>query len=155
DEAVALHDQAAALRDRGEPGRAEALCRQALQLLTEADGPDHPDVANVLNTLCLILLDLARYPEAEEAARRAAGVMQAYDQDGVIARIRVHALNTLGTVLRVQGRYAEAEPLFRAALAHGEGKLGPEDPDVLLTLNNLGVLGKYAGHFGEAEQAYR
>lgn len=41
----------------------------------------------------------------------------------------------------VQGKYAEAEPLYRRALAIQEKTLGPEHPKVAASLNNLaGVL---------------
>ncbi len=39
-----------------------------------------------------------------------------------------------------QGRYAEAEPLYRRALAIREQALGPEHPDVATSLNNLAAL---------------
>jgi CHAT domain-containing protein len=41
-----------------------------------------------------------------------------------------------------QGRYADAEPLYKRSLAIREKALGPDHPDVALTLNNLaGVYG--------------
>ena len=39
-----------------------------------------------------------------------------------------------------QGRYAEAEPLYKRALAISEKALGPEHPDVASSLNNLAML---------------
>src|SRR5262245_52754287 len=57
--ACRLHDRALACRAQGRPQKAEPLCRQALHLLEETVGPDHPDVANVLNTLGSIHLDQA------------------------------------------------------------------------------------------------
>jgi CHAT domain-containing protein len=46
-------------------------------------------------------------------------------------------LNNLADFYQAQGRYAEAEPLFKRSLAISEKALGPEHPDVALTLNNL------------------
>ena len=41
---------------------------------------------------------------------------------------------------RTQGEYAEAEPLYRRALAIREKALGPEHPDTAHGLNNLAEL---------------
>ena len=49
-------------------------------------------------------------------------------------------LNNLGQVSKVQGRYAEAEPLIRRSLAIREKVLGPDHPDVARSLNNLADL---------------
>ncbi|MBV8269757.1 MAG: tetratricopeptide repeat protein [Planctomycetaceae bacterium] len=40
----------------------------------------------------------------------------------------VYTLNNLAGLLRTQGRYEEAEPLYRRALAIYETTLGPEHP---------------------------
>ena len=50
-----------------------------------------------------------------------------------------------------QGRYAEAEPLFKRSLAIWEKALGPEHPDVATSLSNLGVLIGMQGRYADAE----
>ena len=52
------------------------VCAEALRLLEEAVGPDHPDVANVLNTFAAIHLDLDQYATAEALCRRSVGIME-------------------------------------------------------------------------------
>ena len=42
--------------------------------------------------------------------------------------------------LENQGKYDDAEPLYKRALAIREDTLGPRHPDVASSLNNLGVL---------------
>ena len=49
-------------------------------------------------------------------------------------------LNHLAEQYRLQGRYAEAEPLYKRALSIREKALGPEHPQVATTLNNLAAL---------------
>ena len=44
------------------------------------------------------------------------------------------SLNNLGLVYDAQGRYAEAEPLYKRSLAIWEKALGPEHPDVAMSL---------------------
>ena len=50
------------------------------------------------------------------------------------------SLNNLGELYRVQGRYAEAEPLYKRALAIVEKALGPEHPHVATGLYELATL---------------
>ena len=53
---------------------------------------------------------------------------------------------------REQGRFAEAEPLYRRALAAQERALGPDHPDVGTSLNELAGLYQALGRTAEAEQ---
>ena len=50
-----------------------------------------------------------------------------------------------------QGRYAEAEPLSKRALAISENTFGPEHPEVAFHLSNLAVLYWSQGRYAEAE----
>jgi len=57
--------------------------------------------------------------------------------------------------LRKLARYSEAEPLYRGALTVGEKSLGPDHPNVVLTLNNLAALLSNTNRIAEAEPLYR
>jgi len=50
-----------------------------------------------------------------------------------------------------QGKYADAEPLYKRSLAIREKALGPEHPDVAASLNNLAELYRAQGKYAEAE----
>ncbi len=50
------------------------------------------------------------------------------------------SLNNLALLYQAQGHYAEAEPLYQRSLAIKEKALGPEQPDVAMSLNNLAEL---------------
>jgi tetratricopeptide (TPR) repeat protein len=65
------------------------------------------------------------------------------------------ALNNLAQVLRLQRRYAEAEPLYRQALDIWKERLGPVHADVALGMVNLAGLYYDAGRYKAAERAYR
>ncbi len=60
------------------------------------------------------------------------------------------ALNNLAELYRAQGRYAEAEPLFKRALAIVEKSLGPEHPHVAKALQNYAALLRETGRGAEA-----
>ena len=61
----------------------------------------------------------------------------------------------LGYVYQTQGRYADAEPMYRRSLAIYEKVLGRDHPDVADSLNNLAVLYRAQGRYADAEPLYR
>ena len=64
-------------------------------------------------------------------------------------------LNNLAELLRATNRLAEAEPLYRRALAIDERSYGPDHPNVATDLNNLAVLLQATNRLAEAEPLYR
>jgi tetratricopeptide (TPR) repeat protein len=64
-------------------------------------------------------------------------------------------LNQIGTYLYYRAQYAEAEPLFKRAIAIGEKTLGPEHPDLAIWLNNLALLYSNQGKYAEAEPLFK
>jgi len=59
-------------------------------------------------------------------------------------------VNNLALLYQAQGRYAEAEPLYKRSLAIMEKALGPQHPDVAQSLNNLaGLYNAQARESGE------
>jgi tetratricopeptide (TPR) repeat protein len=65
------------------------------------------------------------------------------------------SLNNLAGLYRAQGRYDEAEPLYRQALELSRELLGERHPDVATSLNNLAYLYQSQGRYDEAEPLYR
>jgi tetratricopeptide (TPR) repeat protein len=70
-------------------------------------------------------------------------------------------LETAATVLdhialyhSARAAYADAEPLYKRAIAIDEKVLGPEHPDVAPSLNNLALLYRDTGRYPEAEPLY-
>ena len=59
-------------------------------------------------------------------------------------------LAQLAVVYKYEGRYAEAEPLYKRSLAIHEKALGPNHPDVATDLNNLASFYNRQKRFGEA-----
>ena len=54
-----------------------------------------------------------------------------------------------------QGKYAEAEPLYRKALAIRLKTLGEDHPDTAVSYNNLASNLNAQGKYAEAEPLYR
>ncbi|MEM9667087.1 MAG: tetratricopeptide repeat protein, partial [Bacteroidota bacterium] len=65
------------------------------------------------------------------------------------------SLNNLAHLYQSQGRYAEAEPLYKQALAVREQVLGEEHPSTATSLNNLAHLYQSQGRYAEAESLYK
>ena len=61
------------------------------------------------------------------------------------------SVNNLAALYQRQGRYSEAEPLYKRALEARERVLGPEHPDTLVSVNNLAALYQAQGRYSEAE----
>src|SRR5713101_1248386 len=65
-----------ALREDGQLTEAATLAQHALLYFERASGPDHPDVANLLNNLAGICADQGDYTEAARLAHRAVAIME-------------------------------------------------------------------------------
>ncbi len=67
----------------------------------------------------------------------------------------VQALNLQVVQLYNQGKYAEAFAVAKRALSLAEAALGPQHPDTLSSINDLGILYQAQGRYGEAEPLYK
>src|ERR1044071_3012355 len=152
DRACRWHDEATACRDQGIYRQAQRLGEKALALLERELGPDHPDVANVLNHLGRVQSDLGNYSGAAQLHQRAVGIMEKLEEAGDLTRLRVQSLNDLGSLFRIQGRYPEAEAVLRRAL--GVAQKAKDRLEMASVLNNLAVVYKYENRFGEAKRLY-
>ena len=81
--------------------------------------------------------------------------LPASDDDPITALNLATSLNNLAALYDDQGRYSEAEPYYKRALAIWEKALGPEHPQVAQTLNNLAALYYTKGQYVEAEPLFK
>jgi tetratricopeptide (TPR) repeat protein len=65
------------------------------------------------------------------------------------------SLNNLAVLYQDQGKYADAEPLYKEALARCQKALGLEHPDKFAFMNNLASLYQYQGKYADAEPLYK
>jgi CHAT domain-containing protein/Tfp pilus assembly protein PilF len=152
-EANSLTQQAVALYQRGHYADAEPLYKRSLAILEKALGPDHSDVATILNNLAELYRNQGRYADAEPLSMRSLAIREkALGPDHPDVAV---SLNNLAGLYHNQGRYADAEPLLERALAILEKARGPDHPDVATTLNNLAGLYQAQGHYAEAEPLYK
>ena len=90
-----------------------------------------------------------QYAEAQK--QFAAALREAEEFGEQDLRVGV-SFNSLAMLYNAQGKYGEAEPLFRRALAIAEKALGLEHPNVAASLNNLAGLYQAQGKYAEASR---
>ncbi len=114
--------------------------REALQWVNAAFVGDPYDVRDwpTLDPLAPHALAVARNADAAEVAEPTGRLF-----------------NQLGALLHAKADYAEAEPLFRRALAIDEKSYGLDHPNVAIDLNNFALLLKATNRLAEAEPLYR
>ena len=66
----------------------------------------------------------------------------------------ITSMNNLASLFQYQGKYAEAEPVYKEALSVCQKMLGEEHPDTLTSMNNLALLFQYQGRYTEAGPLY-
>ena len=94
----------------------------------------------------------AQYAEAEKQFLAA---LQEAEKFGPKDSRLATSLNNLALLYDAQGQYAQAEPLYRRALAIWEQALVPEHPSVAISLNNLALLYRAQRKYTEAELLFR
>ena len=65
------------------------------------------------------------------------------------------SLNNLANLYQAQGRYADAETLYKQSLAIGEKVFGPDHPDVARSLNNLAAVYHDQSRYADAEPLFK
>lgn len=144
--ALALENVARLEQERGYPERALPLGREALAMLLETGGTEHPEVARARLNLSTHLYALKLYDEAEKEQTEALRVWEA--RDGRRSRHVATCLNNLGRLCEERGEVRRGVDLHREAVSIRRELLGAH-PDTAFSLVNLGVALLSAGAFAE------
>ncbi len=98
--------------------------------------------------------DVRNWPRLEPLAPHARAVAEYGDAAG-IAEPTARLMNQIGLLLKTKALHAEAEPLYRKAIAIGESGSGPDHPVVAIRLGNLAALLQATARLTEAEPLIR
>jgi tetratricopeptide (TPR) repeat protein len=143
------------LERRGEYTAARVLLEQSLALVKKARGPDHIEVAWVLNALGYLLQEQGELAAARRSHKCALAINEAQlkPRDADIGM----TLNNLGRVLYLQRNLSGARRYLERALtiSKAAAKLGPDHPEVASILNNLGLVLHCEGELAEARRAHQ
>jgi serine/threonine-protein kinase len=133
----------------GTPFVAEPHLQRALQIREQLLGRDHLLVADVLDVLADLKVEL-NSPSAEGYARRALEIRRRRlgESDPRLAA----SMDTLANIFRKDGRYDEAEPLATKALDMRRRAPGDHLDELAASYNLLGLLRFGQGYYDEAER---
>jgi tetratricopeptide (TPR) repeat protein len=131
---------------------AHAYFQDALRCVDRLHGRRHRDAAYLLVRTAEVEHFRRCHPAALKAAREAVALAEMVlpSDDPALADF----YNTLGFVLKMQGRFQEAEPHYQRALRLCEERCPPGSELETTCLNNLGALLEAQGDFGGALRHY-
>jgi len=126
--------------------------KSALTVRERVLGPDHTDVANVLQDLAMTARYQGHYDEALAYAKRALAIFE--KNVGPHHYYVSKVLTTMGLTLEGRGEYVEARKLHERALTIAEQVYGPEHNNTAIALMNLANPVGEAGQTDEAIALY-
>jgi tetratricopeptide (TPR) repeat protein len=164
--AASAYHVAELLRRTGDCCAAEVLYRRALSVHegTAACANTGSVTVAYINNLATLLMEQgqpAQLEEAERLLRRALRISGEEERGrGGAQAGAATSVSNLAVLLKKQGRFAEAEPLYRRALRMDEASFGCEHAKTAGSVNNLAVLltkqaATTQGSFVEAEALCR
>jgi tetratricopeptide (TPR) repeat protein len=149
DVARTLKDLARAVADGGDLNAAIPLLQSAVTMQRALRGSEpHPDTAEAVNDLAVLLWRHGDYDESEKYFVESLAMYKRLLGDKHI--YIAHGLENLASTLQDKGDLARAEPTYREAIAMFRDLLGDSHPNVALALHNLASLQYDRGHVQEA-----
>lgn len=143
----ALNQLAVRLQADGREREAETLLRRSLILAELAYGADAPEVAGLGVVLASALIAQGKFEEAQPHLDRAVARLEPVSVDPYgVASSAYH----LAKFLAGRGQVEQATALYERTVALRRQVLGPEHPEVAITLHNLALLYNAAGRVDDA-----
>lgn len=132
---------------------ADRVVSDAIAILTDRLGPEHPAVAEAIGKRASVLERRLRYRESEPLRRRALDLsLRIHGEDHPDT---AQAMADLAVCLERMFRYDEQESWMRRAHEVFRRTLGPDHPRTVQALMNVGIPLRQRGRFAEAEPIYR
>lgn len=141
------------LRRRAQFNEAVQLFQDELAIRLQVSGPEHIEIANDIDNLAWVYLDMGKYEEARALFEQARLMREHLSGPDHLDTTK--SLNALGLLYREQGEYLQAEALFEQALTLRTKILGLEHPLVGESSNNLALIYGDIGKYAEAEPLHQ
>lgn len=142
--AAALNDLALLRMYQHDYAQAESLLTESIRMDSVVLGPMHPDVAAAIENLGNVYFTEGRSDDALAMLRQVLNIRRTMLGDSSQAVGRT--ISNMASVMRLKKDYAGAQPLFDEAVTRLSRSLGPDHPDVILTMvaqaKNLLSLGR-------------
>jgi len=123
-----------------------------LEVLRDLHGSEHPDVAEALNNVAVIVQEQGDFAAARPLLEESLAMRERLHPPGHDA-IAEASIN-LARLLRDQGDFDGARPLMEQGLEIRRANLGPDHPTVARAMNNLGMLRQMQGDLAGARRCY-
>jgi tetratricopeptide (TPR) repeat protein len=136
-----------AFAQSGNHVKAEAILGNLLGLAHKAYGKDAPQAGRITERLADVYRERLQFAEAENLLRQRLSGSAQRPSDAAAT-----TLNNLAEYLLAQRSFGEAEVLFLRSLAIRQSVSGAEDPELAVTLYNLGSLYADQGRIDEARR---
>jgi tetratricopeptide (TPR) repeat protein len=136
--------------DEREDSKAEIELRRALALYEKLLGPEHPILAGVLNNMFTVLGNEQKFDEAAPYLQRAIDIEGHENPDsprGLLLR------TNLATLEITRGRFDSAARMLQEVIAAQERVLGPNHPQLAVSLENYSAVLKRLHQNGDAKRA--
>jgi tetratricopeptide (TPR) repeat protein len=112
--------------------------KEALTALEQSYGPNHIEVAEVLNSMGLVLKKRADYDEAEKYYKRAIEIVyDTFGRDQEHYKLGIY-YNNLADLDRKRNKFDQALQLYQRALTSIEKTLGLQHSEAAEILHNIG-----------------
>ena len=155
DLATSLTHLAATQQKLGNFNAAEERFRESLEMRQRLYGDRNPDIAASLNNLGNLLVAEDRYQDAEDYLRRSLAMITKLRSEDPDAVEISYAAHNLAKCLVHLGKDAEAEPLFRQALAIRTKRLNPGHPSIAVSHLGLAEVLLHLEQYTESEKLAR
>jgi eukaryotic-like serine/threonine-protein kinase len=149
--ADALNNLGIVLRQEGEFDEAKARATEAVALRRKISPPEDADLGISIYGLAGVLWERGELADAKSAYQEEIAIFTKLTNRVQVAR----GLNNLGTVLRDEGHWAEAEQMHQRALEAQKEILGPQHVDIAGSLNNLAYAAQNQHRPTEAEPMFK
>ncbi len=136
----------------GRLDQAEVTTQDVLALKIQIYGPDHPEVASVMNTLAIIYEGKGMLQESIRTFRRVIDIRRQQPDPG--SNLAAN-LNNLAILLHQTGELEESDILFREAVGIVQEIWGETHPYMAFTLNGYSGLHQQRGLYNLAENSLR
>src|SRR4051794_15767322 len=152
DAATAMSNLGEVYRLMGRFREAEAIYKRALHSREQRLGAEDPLIANILNAMSCLNIDLGDPEAAEKVASRAVAIREraGLTKDGQFAAM----LHNLGEANRRLKRFDVAEGLFQRSLRIRQDIGGTESSDYASSLHHLGAVRQDEGRLEEGFELY-
>jgi CHAT domain-containing protein/Tfp pilus assembly protein PilF len=149
---VDLNNEAVLLANKGKYTEALARAREAVRLAKEGHGKEHPETANLLNTLGGLLRSRGQFQEARRHLEEALAINKKVL--GLEHPQTALCLDVLALVQRDSGDYRAARASREQALMIFLRVLGPDHIDTAISLDHMAGLLKAGGEYAAARRYY-